>query len=170
MSKRRLPARIDGRIKMVRGERVMLDADLAEVYGVTTKALNQAVKRNADRFPEDFAFQLLSDDLESLRSQFVTSNGRGGRRTRPWAFTEHGAIMAATVLNSRRAVDMSVFVVRAFTRFRAVSQTHAAIAAKLTTIERRVGRHDRELKGVFRALRALLRPAASTRRAIGFRS
>lgn len=82
MSKTRLPARIDGRIKVVRGERVMLDADLGEVYGVTTKTLNQAVKRNADRFPEDFAFQLLSDALESLRSQFVTSNGRGGRRTR----------------------------------------------------------------------------------------
>lgn len=98
----------------------------------------------------------------------MTSNGRGGRRTRPWAFTEHGAIMATTVLNSRRAVDMSVFVVRAFTRFRAVAQTHAAIAAKLTTIERRVGRHDRELKEVFAALRALLRPPVSTRRVIGF--
>lgn len=167
----RLPVRLDLQIFVVRGERVMLDRQLSDAYGVTTKALNQAVKRNAGRFPRDFAFQLNSEDMDALRSQIVTANsGRGGRRSRPWAFTEHGAIMAAAVLNSRRAVEMSVFVVRAFMRLRNVAHTHAMIAAKLGAIERSVGRHDAELKSVFRALRTLLMPAARRRRAIGFRA
>ena len=113
------PLHVESKILEIRGERVMLDADLADVYGVTTKALNQAVKRNLDRFPEDFKFQLTAEVAASLRSQTVTSKqGRGGRRYVPWAFTEHGALMAATVLNSPRAVEMSVFVVRAFVRRR----------------------------------------------------
>ncbi len=143
----------------------------AELYGVSTRELNQAVKRNVTRFPPDFAFQLLSDDLAVLRSQIVISNaGRGGRRTRPWVFTEHGAIMAASVLNSRRAVDMSVFVVRAFIRLRSLTQAHGDIAGKLKMIERRVGRHDKELKAVFRALRSLLVPPQDARRPIGFQA
>jgi len=106
---------VESRILAIRGENVMLDSDLARVYGVTTKALNQAVKRNEERFPEDFAFQLTPEEIGNLKSQFVTSSsGHGGRRKPPWVFTEHGAIMAATVLNSPSAVEMSVFVVRAF--------------------------------------------------------
>src|SRR5579863_5241152 len=111
---------LDRLIHEVRGQKIMLDADLAEVYGVTTKALNQAVKRNADRFPADFAFLLTRQEVASLRSQIVTSKSRGGRRYLPYAFTEHGAIMAANVLNSPRAVQMSVFVVRAFVKMRAL--------------------------------------------------
>ncbi len=113
------PERVDESIVQVRGQRIILDADLARVYGVPTKALNQAMKRNRGRFPLDFCFRLTPAESANLRSQFVTSRAHwGGRRTHPLAFTEHGAVMAASVLNSARAVQMSVFVVRAFLRLR----------------------------------------------------
>jgi hypothetical protein len=145
-------ADIDSLIIEVRGQRVILDADLARIYGVPTKALNQAVKRNSARFPEDFLFKLTAVEIEklnrsqivtgsSLRSQIVTSNqGRGGRRYSPYAFTEHGAIMAANVLNSTRAARMSVFVVRAFVKMRSLLTDTRELAGKLAALEQ-------ELKG-----------------------
>ncbi len=164
-----LPARVEGRIREIRGVQVMLDSDLAAIYGVPTKAFNQAIKRNAERFPQDFAFRLTEAECAALRSQFVTSKtGRGGRRYLPWAFTEHGAIMAASVLNSPRAVEMSVFVVRAFVRLRDFARGHAELAAKLRQLERRVGAHDHEIAEILQAIRQLTRPPASSRRRIGF--
>lgn len=163
--------KLDSRIVILRGVRVMIDADLASAYGVSTRALNQAVKRNRTRFPADFAFQATRQEAEILRSQIVISNGsRGGRRTRPWAYTEHGAIMAASVLNSRRAADMSVFVVRAFIRLRQAALDHAQLASKLFLLEQRVGRHDKALGDVLAALRRMVQPSSRQKRAIGFRS
>ncbi|MEO6326445.1 MAG: ORF6N domain-containing protein [Thermoanaerobaculia bacterium] len=162
------PASVESRILTIRGAQVILDSDLAAIYGVPTKALNQAVKRNFERFPSDFRLQLAADEA-GLRSQSVTSKpGRGGRRSLPWAFTEHGAIMAATVLNSPRAVEMSLFVVRAFVHLRDYARTHAELAKQLELLERRVTGHDEDLKQVIAALRGLLEPAAKPRRAIGF--
>jgi hypothetical protein len=165
---------IEGRIFLVRGHRIMLDADLADLYGVTTKALNQAVKRNVGRFPEDFVFRLADKDVRVLRSQIVTSNaGRGGRRYAPYAFTEHGAIMAANVLNSRRAVDMSVLVVRAFVRLREVLASHRELARRFEEPERHVARgfkaHDDAIRRIVAAIRKLMEPRATSRRRIGFR-
>lgn len=160
---------VERRIREIRGQQVLLDSDLATLYGVETKVLNQAVKRNAARFPEDFAFRLSKPEFERLKSQIVTAKpGRGGRRSPPWAFTEHGAIMAATVLNSPLAVEMSVFVVRAFVRLRDLARTHAELARHLTQLERRVTAHDEDLKQVFVALRQLLEPPSRPRRRIGF--
>jgi hypothetical protein len=123
-------------IRQVRGERVMLDADLARIYGVATGALNRAVQRNADRFPSDFMFRLEQEDFDVLRCQIGTSNvGRGGRRYLPYAFTEHGAIMAANVLNSPQAVQMSVFVVRAFVKMRGLLTDSRSLARKLAALE-----------------------------------
>lgn len=147
----------------------MLDEDLARLYGVTTARLNQAMKRNARRFPQDFAFQVSEGECRILRSQSViSSGGHGGRRTRPWAFTEHGAVMAATVLNSARAIEMSIFVVRAFLRFRDLAASHRELAVKLADLERKVTNHDEELKTILGALRKLIAPPLRQRRAIGF--
>lgn len=159
------------RIVEARGRTVILDADLAAIYGVETRALNQAVKRNADRFPGDFAFRLSLEELrelQSLRSQTVILGQGRHAKYGPWAFTEHGAIMAASVLNSPRAVEMSVFVVRAFVRLRDLAGTHAEIARQLELLERRVTTHDRSLERLFAALRQLLEPASRTARTIGF--
>jgi hypothetical protein len=170
-------ALIQSRIGVTRGHRVLLDADLASVYGVSTSQLNQAVKRNMRRFPSDFAFQLSASEWRVLRSQIVISdsasapvpaNKRGGRRTRPWVFTEHGAMMAATVLSSPKAVQMSVFVVRAFVRLRKVARAHAALAKALAALERRVSGHDLQLRRMVEALRKLLAPPLTPRRRIGF--
>jgi hypothetical protein len=159
---------IDGRILTIRGEKVILDSDLASVYGVPTKALNQAVRRNVGRFPKDFRFQL----SRAERTEVVTNCDHLKRvrfsRVRPWAFTEHGAIMVATVLNSPRAVEMSVFVVRAFVRLRMLSRGHTELAVKLDAIERRVGAHDDELNQVFATLRRLIDVPRRPRRQIGF--
>ena len=124
------PQALAGRIVVIRGQRVLLDADLAQLYEVETRRLNEQIKRNMGRFPLDFMFQLTSDEFENLKSQFAITSG-GGRRKLPWAFTEHGAIMAASVLNSDRAVEMSVYVVRAFVQLRAVLLDHKALADKL---------------------------------------
>jgi phage regulator Rha-like protein len=155
-----IPAeRIERRILLIRGHRVILDEDLAELFGVTTKRLNEQVKRNAERFPEDFMFRLRNSETESLRSQIATSNGgRGGRRTRPYAFTEHGAIMAANVLNSPRAVRISVLVVRAFVRLRQVLTTHRELARKLEELENRIGTHDVAIRQLVSAIRELMEP------------
>jgi hypothetical protein len=167
--KTQVPGRVESRILPVRGLAVILDSDLAAIYGVTTAALNQAVKRNRERFPEDFVFQLTADESTNLISQSVTSNsGHGGRRKLAWAFTEHGAIMAASVLSSPRAVEMSVFVVRAFVRLRDFARGHVELAAKLRQLERRVAGHDSEIAGIIEAIRQLTSPPATPRRAIGF--
>ena len=146
---------------------VLLDADLAQLYEVETKKFNQQIKRNQTRFPPDFIFRLSADEFESLRSQNVTSK-RGGRRYLPLAFTEHGAIMAASVLNSDRAVEMSVYVVRAFVQLRAVLLDHKALADKLTALERRVSHHDNSLAEVIDAIRALMAQPKPANRPIGF--
>jgi hypothetical protein len=163
--------RIEGRIFTTRGCRVMVDSDLAELYGVPVKRLNEQVRRNADRFPPDFAFQMTREEYDSLRSQFATlKRGRGRhRKYLPWVFTEHGAIMAANVLNSRRAVEASVYVVRAFVRLRRAVASHKELARKLAELERRVGGHDAAIRDLVAAIRRLAEPAPEPKKKkIGF--
>ena len=157
---------ITATIALVRGQRVILDSDLARLYGVQTFRLNEAVKRNRDRFPPDFLFQLTAAEHNSLTSQFAMSKrGRGGRRTLPYAFTKHGALMAATILNSPRAVAMSIYVIRAFVQFRQSLATHADLARKLAALEKQ---YDAQFRVVFEAIRQLVAPPATPRREIGF--
>jgi hypothetical protein len=160
---------VESRIFFLRHQRVILDRDLAELYGVPVRQLNQQVKRNADRFPPDFVFQLKAREQEVLRSQIVISKKRrGGRRYLPFAFTEHGAIMAATVLNSERAVQMSVFVVRAFVRLREMLATNRSLAAKLDELENRLDSHDSSIQELIEAIRELMIPEDLPRSRIGF--
>src|SRR5256884_3431521 len=154
-----LSRRVESRILVLRGHRVILDADLAELYGVEVKRLNQQVKRNIDRFPGDFVLQLSSAQYESLRLQIATSKeGRGGRRYLPYAFTEHGAIMAATVLNSKRAIEMSIFVVRAFVRMREMLSANRQLAAKIEELDHRLGTHDDAIQELMDAIKELMIP------------
>jgi len=158
--------RIERAIIVVRGEKVMLDSELAEIYGVETRILNQAVRRNINRFPVDFMFQLTVAEEESLRSQIVISNeGRGGRRYLPYAFTEHGALMLANVLNSERAAQTSVQVVRAFVKLRQMLASNAELARKLAAMEKK---YDAQFKVVFDAIRQLMSPPEKPKREIGF--
>jgi len=154
-------------IRSIRGHRVMLDADLAELYGVPTKALNQAIKRNAERFPDDFMFQIAREEAEFLRSQTVTIKTVRGKHWKylPYVFTEHGAIMAASVLNSPRAIEASVYVVRAFVKMREVLATHKELVWRLDEME---GKYDRQFKAVFDAIRALMEPPKIPPRRIGY--
>jgi ORF6N domain len=157
--------RVEDRILTIRGHRVILDADLAELYGVPTKRLNEAVRRNAARFPEDFMFQLTADEAEILRSQFATSNGRGGRRYIPYAFTELGVAMLSSVLNSERAVLVNIAIMRAFVRLREMAASHKDVLRRLEEME---GKYDRQFKVVFDAIRALMDPPETPRRRIGY--
>ena len=157
--------RIERAIILVRGEKVMLDSELAEIYGVETKILNQAVKRNASRFPSDFMFQMTHVELANLRSQIVTSSLYGGRRYLPYAFTEHGALMLANVLNSERAAQTSVQVVRAFVKLRQMLASNAELARKLAAMEKK---YDAQFKVVFDAIRQLMSPPEKPKREIGF--
>ena len=160
---------IDHRILLIRGQRVILDAELAALYAVTPKRLNEQVKRNLDRFPDDFMFQLTEDEYKALRSQFATSNtGRGGRRYLPFCFTEHGAIMAATVLNSARAVEMSVFVVRAFVHIREVLSGHRQLALKIGELERKLSTHDDSIQSLIEAIKQLMPLRRKVPARIGF--
>jgi ORF6N domain len=162
---------IESRIFLIRGQKIMLDADLAELYGVETKRLNEQVRRNSERFPEDFMFQLSEEELESLRSQFATlKTGRGQhRKYLPYAFTEHGAIMAASVLNSPRAIEVSVHVVRAFVRLRELISGNKELAQKLNLLERKVGAHDKAIAEIINAIRELMAPPEpKKKRPIGF--
>jgi hypothetical protein len=163
-------AEMEGRIHLIRGQRVMLDSDLAAIYGITTAVFNQSVKRNSRRFPIDFAFQLTREEHANLISQIVTSSSHGGRRKLPWVFTEHGALMAASVLNSPRAVEMSVFVVRAFIRMRELLANNKELAAKLAELEQRVGGHDKVIAQLVAAVRQLIEAPAEekAKREIGF--
>lgn len=148
---------------------MILDSDLAELYGVKVKRLNEQVKRNAGRFPDDFVMQLSAEETASVRSQNVISKrGRGGSRYLPYAFTEHGAIMAASVLNSKRAVEMSIFVVRAFVRMREALAANRRIVSKLAELERRVQSHDANIEELIEAIRELMEPPPATGRRIGF--
>lgn len=164
---------IESRILLVRSHKVLLDSDLAEFYGVETKRLNEQVKRNAARFPEDFSFVLENHELANLRSQIATSSSgaaqHGGRRGAPMVFTEHGAIMAATVLNSPRAVEVSVFVVRAFVKLRELALAQHEIGKKLDDLEQRVRGHDETLLSLIKAIRQLAAtPALPQKHPIGF--
>jgi hypothetical protein len=164
--------RIERVILVMRGHKVLLDVDLAAIYGLPVKALNQAVKRNRERFPQDFMFQLTSEEARSLRSQTVTleTEGRGQyRKYLPYVFTEHGALMAASVLNSPRAVQMSLYVVRAFLKLREWVAGQAELVVKLAELERHVAGHDQELKAIVQAIRQLMTPPDVPRRKIGFR-
>jgi len=150
--------RIENLIHLVRGQRVMLDEDLAALYGVSTKALVQAVKRNLDRFPQDFMFQLTEREFLVLRSQFVTSktgDGRGGRRSPPYGFTELGVAMPSSVLRSRQAIRVNIEIMRAFVRLRRWLMDHAALSRKIDALEKR---YDGHFKVVFDALRQLMEP------------
>ena len=164
-----LVKKVDSKILLLRGQRVILDTDLAQLYGVPVKRLNEQVKRNAKRFPFDFVFRLSRAENKNLRSQIATSSsGHGGRRFLPLAFTEHGAIMAATVLNSKKAVDMSIFVVRAFVRMREAFAMNQQLVSKLAELERRMESHDAEIQQLFEAIRALMAPLPANQRRIGF--
>jgi hypothetical protein len=160
------PDAIERSIRSIRGHRVMLDGDLAALYRVETRALLQAVKRNAARFPADFMFQLNPREAAALRSHSVISNARGGRRYRPYAFTEQGVAMLSSVLKTPRAVDVNISIMRIFVRLRGLITTHKTLAARLDALERR---YDGRFKTVFEAIRLLMPPTARVRRPIGFR-
>jgi len=165
-SKSVVPAsRIESAIFMIRDEKVMLDQDLATMYGVGTKVLVQAVKRNIDRFPKDFMFQLNKDEFKNLRSQIVTSSW-GGRRTPPYAFTEQGVAMLSSVLKSKRAVLVNIEIIRTFVKLRRILATHGELARKLATLEQK---YDKQFKLVFDAIRQIMTPKdPPKRRQIGF--
>ncbi|MBW7902207.1 MAG: ORF6N domain-containing protein [Rhodocyclaceae bacterium] len=158
------------RILFIRGHKVILDAELAELYGVTTSALNQAVKRNIQRFPEDFMFRLDAAEVADLnRSQIVTgSQKHRDPRFPPFAFTEHGALMLGNVLRSDRAVEVSLMVVRAFVQLREMLSTHKELAARLEALERKIGSHDQAIAGLIDAIRQLMAPPETKKRGIGF--
>jgi hypothetical protein len=155
----------------IRDVRVMLDSDLAKIYGVTTSRFNEAFKRNRTRFPSDFAFQLTSEEFENLMSQIaISSSKHGGRRKLPWVFTEHGALMAANILRSSRAVEMSIYVVRAFVKLRELSATNAAIMKRLAEIDKTLLVQDRALAELYQLLLPLLEPEPiPEKRRIGFK-
>lgn len=157
---------IEKTILVLRGQRVILDADLAQIYGVTTKRLNEQVRRNLDRFPDDFMFQLDEMEDEALRSKFATTNTYGGRRTKPFVFTEHGALMVGNILNSPVAVAASIQVVRAFINLRKMLASHVELARKLDSMERK---YDHQFKVVFDAIRELTLIPEQPRKRIGIR-
>ena len=166
-----LAERIEKAILLIRGHKVMLDRDLAELYGVPAKRLNEQVRRNLARFPDDFMFQLTDTETGALRSQFATSNKvRGGRRYLPYAFTEQGVAMLSSVLNSHRAVEVNIAIMRAFVRLREILSTHKDLARKLEDHERKLGQHDEKFQIVFEAIRQLMAPPspAQKKQRIGF--
>jgi hypothetical protein len=163
------PTRIESLILSVRGLRVMLDSDLAKIYGVTTIRLNEQFRRNRERFPEDFAFQLTSEEFAGLRSQFAISSLHGGRRYLPWVFTEHGALMLGNILSSKTAIEASVRVVRAFVLMREQLTANKDLAQKLSELENRVSGHDESIQNLFEAIRQLVKPPLpEDRKQIGF--
>jgi hypothetical protein len=146
----------------------MLSRDLAVLYGVAVKVLNQAVKRNAMRFPADFVFQLKAEELANLKSQFVTSSWGGSRRASPYAFTEQGVAMLSSVLKSERAVKVNITIMRAFVKLRETLETNREFARKFSELERRVGKHDKEIAAIIDAIRQLMAPPEKQKREIGF--
>jgi phage regulator Rha-like protein len=162
---------IEKKIYLIRGHKVMLDSDLAELYGVATKVLLQAVKRNLNRFPEDFMFILKYQDVVALRSQIVTlKKGRGEhRKYLPYVFTEQGVAMLSSVLNSERAVQVNIAIMRAFVKLREMLSTNKELALKLAQLERKMEKHDEEIKLIFDAIRELMKPPETKTKKIGFR-
>jgi hypothetical protein len=161
-------ARIAQSIYLLRGQKVMLSQDLAALYRVAVKALNQAVKRHTTRFPADFVFQLTAEEFDNLKSQFVTSSWGGLRRALPYAFTEEGVAMLSSVLNSERAVKVNIAIMRAFVKLRETLATNRELARKFSELEKRVGKHDDEIGAIIDAIRQLMAPPAKPRREIGF--
>ena len=161
---------IENKIYLIRGHKVMIDKDLAMLYGVKTKNLNKAITRNIERFPEDFMFQLTPDEFTSLRFQFGTSKkGRGGRRYLPYVFTQEGVAMLSGVLNSERAVQVNIAIMRAFVKLRQIISTHKELAHKLNELERKIERHDTEIQSIFEAIRQLMTPPPDkSKKRIGF--
>jgi ORF6N domain len=169
MSKEIIPVeRLARSIRWIRGQKVLLDSDLAALYGVRTANLNKAVKRNAERFPTDFMFQLTSDEPRSLRFQIGISKRRGGLRYLPYAFTEQGIAMLSSVLNSDRAVRVNIAIMPAFVKLRQMLETNRQLAQKFSELEQRVGKHDEEIVVILEAIRHLMRPPEKSRREIGF--
>jgi hypothetical protein len=160
-------AQIAHSIHFLRGQKVMLGQDLAELYGVSASALLQAVKRNRARFPKDFLFQLSAKELRNLKSQFVISSW-GGLRTRPYAFTEQGVAMLSSVLKSERAVKVNIAIMRAFVKLRETIDTNRELAKRFSELENRVGDHDKEIAAIIEAIRRLMAPAKKPEREIGF--
>ena len=161
-------ARIQKSIFLIRGQKVLLDMDLAEFYRVETRSLIQALKRNIERFPSDFVFQLDQDEFDSLRSQIVISKGKGGRRYLPYAFTEQGVAMLSSVLRSKRAIQVNVAIMRTFVKLREILLTHKELAHQLMDLERRLEDHDEQIQTIFEAIRQLMTPPAKPRKKIGF--
>ncbi|HMF58000.1 MAG TPA: ORF6N domain-containing protein [Pyrinomonadaceae bacterium] len=160
---------IERRIYLIRGGKVIIDSDLAALYQVETKALNRAVRRNIERFPEDFMFQLTAEEAESLRFQIGTSKtGRGGRRYLPYVFTEHGIAMLSSVLNSKRAIEVNITIMRAFVKLREMLLSNEELNRKFATLERKLATHDKYFKVVFDELRKLIAAPEKPRRQIGF--
>ncbi len=160
---------IASKIYYIRGQKVMLDSDLAELYDVETKVLNQAVKRNIDRFPEDFMFQLSDEEFENLKSQIATSNLRsqnvtsnwGGRRTAPYAFTEHGTLMLSGILNSQRAIDVNILIIRTFVKLREILSLHQDVAQK-------IAEHDQHIANLYAHLEQILKLDTDKKNPIGY--
>ena len=172
--------RIISRIYLIRGEKVMLDSDLAELYGVETKALNRAVKRNQKRFPEEFMFQLAAEELDALRCHFGTSNlrsqsatsktGRGGRRYRSYVFTEHGVAMLSSVLRSDRAIQINILIIKAFVRMRRLLETNSVLREKLAAMEQQLGTHSKKIQAVYAVIQKLLDKPKKPKGTMGFQS
>jgi phage regulator Rha-like protein len=159
---------IEGKIFLIRGQKVILSTDLAELYGVEPKVLVQAVKRNQDRFPADFMFQLTNQEFTNLKSQFVTSSWGGLRRATPYAFTEQGVAMLSSALNSKRAVQVNIAIMRAFVKLREVLATHKELAGKLAQLENKIEKHDAEIGAIFEAIRQLMAQPEPKEKKIGF--
>jgi hypothetical protein len=155
-------------IRWIRGQKVLIDSDLATLYGVTTGNLNKAAKRNVDRFPSDFMFQLEPEELANLKFQFGIPGWGGRRRSRPYVFTEQGIAMLSSVLNSERAVKVNIAIMRAFVKLRRMLDTNRELAQKFSELERRVGKHDEEIVEILEAIRQLMTPPEKPPREIGF--
>jgi len=169
MSKAIIPIQqIAKSIYLLRGQRAILDFELARLYSVTTGNLNKAVNRNRARFPTDFMFQLTAEEADHLIFQFGRSKGRGGRRHRPYAFTEEGVAMLSSVLRSERAVRVNIAIMRAFVKLREILETNRDLARKFAELERRVGKHDKEISAIIEAIRQLMAPPEKPKREIGF--
>jgi len=159
---------IEKAIFLVRRHKVMLSTHLADLYGVVPKVLIQAVKRNIERFPEDFMFQLSAEEYENLKSQIVTSSWGGLRRARPYAFTEQGVAMLSSVLRSKRAVQVNIGIMRAFVKLREIRSTHGELARRLKEFEMRVTEHDEQIAAIFEAIHQLITPPEPPKKKIGF--
>ena len=160
---------IISKIYLIRGHKVMVDSDLAELYGVETKRLNEQIKRNQDRFPDDFMFTLTAEEWQNLKSQNATSRSWGGRRKLPNVFTEHGVLMLSSVLNSEQAIKTNIQIMRIYTKMRQMLITHQDLLLKFNELEAKVGKHDQSISQIFAYLKQLLQEQSEPREPIGFK-